>query len=67
MNVCRECKHLIDPAEVHECPSEEYTKQRNALVNDACEAEKVFTDYDLENYTRDYDTQHDNSYRGDRI
>ncbi len=48
MQVCKKCKHLIDPAEVHECPSEAYTQERNSLVSDACEAETVCTDYELE-------------------
>ncbi len=51
MQVCKKCKHLIDPTEVHECPSEAYTQERNSLVSDACEAEKVFTDEELEEST----------------
>jgi hypothetical protein len=37
MKKCPKCQHIYDDDQ-HKCPSEEYTRQRNALVADAATA-----------------------------
>jgi hypothetical protein len=46
---CKSCNHLItdDP---HECPTPEYLRMRNDLIQAACEAQEQFSQDDLESY-----------------
>lgn len=48
MKVCRHCKYLIDPDEDHFCPSPEYEKQKQSLINNALAALDYFTEDELE-------------------